>query len=173
MRRCANSHSRCNCTTVNFGWCAWLSRPSKRVFDMWTPLRSYATLSASNRATLGHWTMADAVDTAKPRVLVVDEETVAHLAANALAKAGFITEACSNGNSALTTVETGGADVVVCAVQMPGVDSMDLLRRMHARRPDIPVVMLAGDPSVHSAVAAMRQGAFDYVTKPFDDGALT
>jgi len=116
--------------------------------------------------------MADPVDTVKARVLVVDEATVAHLAANALSKAGFETEACSNGNAALATVETGGADVVVCSVQMPGVDSMDLLRRMHSRRPDVPVVMLAGDPSVHSAVAAMRQGAFDYVTKPFDDDAL-
>jgi len=55
---------------------------------------------------------------------------------------------------------------------MPGVDSMDLVRRMHARRPDVPVVMLAGDPSVHAAVAAMRQGVFGYVTKPFDDEAL-
>jgi DNA-binding NtrC family response regulator len=116
--------------------------------------------------------MADPAGTVKARVLVVDEETVAHLAANALTKAGFETEACSNGNIAFATVETGGADVVVCSVQMPGVDSMDLLRRMRSRRPDVPVVMLAGDPSVHSAVAAMRQGAFDYVTKPFDDEAL-
>jgi DNA-binding NtrC family response regulator len=116
--------------------------------------------------------MADPAGTVKARVLVVDEETVAHLAANALTKAGFETEACSNGNIAFATVETGGADVVVCSVQMPGVDSMDLLRRTRSRRPDVPVVMLAGDPSVHSAVAAMRQGAFDYVTKPFDDEAL-
>ena len=106
--------------------------------------------------------MADFVGTVKARVLVVDEETVAHLAANALTKAGFETAACSNSNTAFATVETGGADVVVCSVQMPGVDTMDLLRRMRARRPDVPVVMLAGDPSVHSAVAAMRQGAFDY-----------
>ena len=116
--------------------------------------------------------MADPVDTVKARVLVVDEETVAQLTISALRKAGFDTESCSNGNAALATVETGGADVVVCSMQMPGVDSMDLLRRMHARRPDVPVVMLAADPSVHSVVYAMRQGAFDYVTKPFDDEAL-
>jgi DNA-binding NtrC family response regulator len=116
--------------------------------------------------------MAEPVDTAKARVLVVDEETVAQLTINALRKAGFNTEGCSNGNTALATVETGGADVVVCSMQMPGVDSMDLLRRMHARRPEVPVVMLAADPSVHSVVYAMRQGAFDYVTKPFDDEAL-
>jgi DNA-binding NtrC family response regulator len=116
--------------------------------------------------------MAEAVDTVKARVLVVDEATVAQLTINALNKAGFETEGCSNGNTALATVETGGTDVVVCSMQMPGVDSMDLLKRMHARRPDVPVVMLAGDPSVLSAVAAMRQGAFDYVTKPFDDEAL-
>jgi DNA-binding NtrC family response regulator len=46
---------------------------------------------------------------------------------------------------------------------MSGVDSMDLLRRMLARRPDLPVVMLAGDPSVPSVVVAMRQRAFHYV----------
>lgn len=116
--------------------------------------------------------MADPVDTLKARVLVVDEATVAQLTIKALTKAGFETEGCFNGSTALATVETGGADVVVCSMQMPGVDSMDLLRRMHAQRPDVPVVMLAGEPSVLSAVAAMRQGAFDYVTKPFDDEAL-
>jgi two-component system, NtrC family, response regulator HydG len=139
---------------------------------MWTPLRGYATVGAAYRKTLSQQMMADTVDTVKARVLVVDEETVALLTISALRKAGFDTEGCSNGNSALATVETGGADVVVCSMQMPGVDSVDLLRRMRARRPDVPVVMLAGDPSVLSAVAAMRQGAFDYVTKPFDDGAL-
>ncbi len=139
---------------------------------MWTPLRSYATVRASNRASLSQRMMADPVDTVKARVLVVDEGTIAQLTINALRKAGFDTEGCSNGNTALATVETGGADVVVCSMQMPGVDSMDLLRRMHARRPDVPVVMLAADPSVHSVVYAMRQGAFDYVTKPFDDEAL-
>src|ERR1700685_3753071 len=77
--------------------------------------------------------MADPAGTVKARVLVVDEETVAHLAANALTKAGFETAACSNSNTAFATVETGGADVVVCSVQMPGVDTMDLLRRMRAQ----------------------------------------
>ena len=57
-------------------------------------------------------------------------------------------------------------------MQMPGVDSMDLLRRMQARRPDVPVVMLAGDPNVHAAIAAIPEGAFDCVPKPFDDESL-
>ena len=140
---------------------------------MWTPLRSYATLRTVNRLTMSQRMRADLVDTVKARVLVVDDETVVSLATKALTKAGFQTQACSNGNAALATVETGGIDVVVCSMQMPGVDSMDLLRRMQARRPDVPVVMLAGDPNVHAAIAAIPEGAFDYVTKPFDDEALT
>jgi DNA-binding NtrC family response regulator len=139
---------------------------------MWTPLRSYATLRTVNRATMSQRMMADPVDTVKARVLVVDDETVVSLATKALTKAGFETQACSNGNAALATVETGGADVVVCSMQMPGVDSMDLLRRMHARRPDVPVVMLGGDPSIHAAVPLIPEGAFDCVPKPFDDESL-
>lgn len=138
---------------------------------MWTPLRSYATLRTVNRATSQRM-MADPVDTVKARVLVVNDETVVSLATKALTKAGFQTQACSNGSAALATVETGGADVVVCSMQMPGVDSMDLLRRMHARRPDVPVVMLTGDPSVRAAVPVIPEGAFDCVLKPFDDEAL-
>ena len=49
---------------------------------------------------------------------------------------------------------------------------MELLRKVRLKRPDVPVVMLAGDPNVSSAVAAMRQGAFDYVTKPLDSEKL-
>ena len=130
---------------------------------MWTPLRSYATLRTVNRATMSQRMMADPVGTVKARVLVVDEETVARLTAKALTEAGFETAACSNGNTAFATVETGGADVVVCSVQMSGVDTMDLLRRMHARRARRTGRDARGDPSVHAAVAAMRQGAFDYV----------
>jgi CheY-like chemotaxis protein len=46
-----------------------------------------------------------------------------------------------------TSVNASETFMLVCSMQMPGVDSMDLLRQMHARRPDVPVVMLAGDPA--------------------------
>jgi two-component system, NtrC family, response regulator AtoC len=139
---------------------------------MWTLLRSYATVRPAKGATLRQWMVAEPVDTSKARVLIVEEEAVAQLAARALTKAGCECETSGNGESALSALEQRGADVVLCAVHVNGTDGLDFLRKVHSKRPDVPVVMLTGDPSVSTAVAAMRQGAFDYVTKPLDDEEL-
>ncbi len=145
---------------------------------MWTTLRSYATLGTSNRAGLGRWVMADAVENHRARVLVVDEEAVGRLAMKLLEQAGFECDYCPTGETALTTLAHTNADVVVSGVQIPGhngtpgIDGTELLSRLQARRPDIPVIMI-GDPSVSAAVAAMRHGAFDYVTKPLGGDELT
>jgi DNA-binding NtrC family response regulator len=139
---------------------------------MWTLLRNYATVRPTKGATLRQWMVAEPVDTSKARVLIVEEEAVAQLAARALTKAGCECETSGTGESALHALDQRGADVVLCAVHVNGTDGLDLLRKVHSKRPDIPVVMLTGDPSVSTAVAAMRQGAFDYVTKPLDDEEL-
>ena len=55
---------------------------------------------------------------------------------------------------------------------MPGMDGLELLRRLHAKRPALPVILITAHGSVPSAVAAMREGAFDYLTKPFDNDEL-
>jgi len=108
-----------------------------------------------------------------PRVLVVDdEERMAAVVAAALGRAGYVCETASGGEAALAALEARGADVVVSDVKMPGMDGLELLRRLHERRPELPVVLLTAHGSVASAVAAMREGAFDYVTKPFDNDDL-
>src|SRR5881409_1511624 len=56
--------------------------------------------------------------------------------------------------------------------KMPHMDGIELLRRLHARRPGLPVILVTAHGTVPSAVAAMREGAFDYVTKPFDNDEL-
>ncbi|MGH7932523.1 MAG: sigma-54-dependent transcriptional regulator [Candidatus Binataceae bacterium] len=117
--------------------------------------------------------MAEPVDSSRARVLVVEEEAVARMAAAALGKAGYDCETCRSLEAALATLEPRGADVVVCAVNAPAIDGIELLRQLRARRLDLPVILLTGDPSVGTAVAAMQQGAFDYVAKPFDCEALT
>ena len=145
---------------------------------MWTTLRSYATLGTSNRAGLGRWAMADAVENHRARVLVVDDETAGQLAVKLLSQAGYECDYCPTGETALTTLAHSNADVVVSGVQIPGhngtpgIDGTELLSRLQARRPDIPVIMI-GDPSVSAAVAAIRHGAFDYVTKPIVGDELT
>ena len=109
----------------------------------------------------------------KPRVLVVDdEERMASVVAMALARAGYECETCTGGDAALAAVDARGADVVVTDWRMPGMDGIELLRRLHAKRPALPVILITAHGSVPSAVAAMREGAFDYLTKPFDNDEL-
>ena len=69
-------------------------------------------------------------------------------------------------------IEARGADVVVTDLKMPEIDGIELLRRLRAARPALPVILLTAHGSVPSAVAAMRDGAFDYVAKPFDNDEL-
>jgi DNA-binding NtrC family response regulator len=108
-----------------------------------------------------------------PRVLIVDDEArMAAVVAAALGRAGYECEACGSGEAALAALEARGADVVVSDWKMAGMDGLELLRRVHARRADLPVILLTAYGSVPSAVAAMREGAFDYVTKPFDNDEL-
>jgi DNA-binding NtrC family response regulator len=107
------------------------------------------------------------------RILVVDDEArMAEVVAQALRRAGHECETCANGEAALAALDERGADVVVTDWKMPGMDGVELLRRLHARRPDLPVILLTAHGTVPAAVAAMREGAFDYVSKPFDNDEL-
>ena len=109
----------------------------------------------------------------KPRILIVDdEERMTGVVAMALERAGYECETCASGEAALAALQTRDADLVVTDWKMPQMDGIELLRRLHARQPRLPVVLLTAHGSVPSAVAAMREGAFDYVTKPFDNDEL-
>ena len=111
--------------------------------------------------------------TGAPRILVVDDEPrMAEVMAAALARAGYDCEVHSSGAAALVALDERGADVVVTDWKMPDMDGVALLHAMHARRPELPVILVTAHGSVPAAVAAMRQGAFDYVTKPFDNDEL-
>src|SRR5439155_7128748 len=72
----------------------------------------------------------------------------------------------------LAALEARGADAVVTDWKMPQMDGIELLRRLHAKRPGLPVILLTAHASIPSAVAARREGAFDYVTKPLDKDEL-
>jgi DNA-binding NtrC family response regulator len=109
----------------------------------------------------------------KERVLIVDdEERMADVVAMALRRAGYECEAQHSGADALRALEERGADVLVTDWKMPEMDGLELLRRVQAQRPNLPVILITAHGSVPSAVAAMREGAFDYVTKPFDNDEL-
>jgi DNA-binding NtrC family response regulator len=110
---------------------------------------------------------------AKGRILIVDDEFhSARAAASVLTKAGYQCETYPTVDAALAGLDYEGADVIVANMRMPGVDGMDLLKKVQAKEPDMTVVLSAPGPSAESAKAALKGGAFDYVTKPFDTDEL-
>ena len=107
------------------------------------------------------------------RVLVVDDkENMRRLVARIL-RDTFEVEEAEDGARALALVATRPYDVVVSDIRMPGADGFELLAAVKARDPATEVVLMTGYATVQDAVRAMKQGAFDYLEKPFDpDAAL-
>ena len=104
-------------------------------------------------------------------LIVENDEGAARSLAKAFEEVGYDTEICPSTDAALADVQQG-CEVIIAAVRGPGIDGLEMLRRLRARRHEVAVILLAADSSVTSAVAAMREGAFDYITKPFSADAL-
>ena len=118
--------------------------------------------------------MQDRNEQSKGRVLIVDDEFhAARAAASVLSQAGYECETYPTVESALLALDFEGADVIVANMRMPGVDGMDLLKKVHDKEPDMTVVLTAPGQSAESAKKALKGGAFDYVTKPFDTEELS
>jgi len=109
----------------------------------------------------------------RARVLIVDDEFhVARGAAKVLSQAGYECETCPTVEAALRALECKGADVIVADMRMPGMNGMDLLKKVQSKEPDLAVVLAVPLPAAESARAALRGGAFGCVTKPFDTDEL-
>ena len=109
----------------------------------------------------------------KPRVLVVDDEPrLGESLVTALERSGYNCGVCVSGEDALRFVAEHGVDLVVTDLRMPGMDGLELMRRLRQDLPELPILLMTAYGDVRSAVEAMRAGAFDYVTKPFDHEEL-
>jgi len=109
----------------------------------------------------------------KPRILIVDdEERMAAAIAVALERSGYECETATSGERALAAFEARGADCAITDWRMPGMDGLALLGRLRALDPKLPVILVTAHGDVPSAVAAMREGAFHYVLKPFDNDEI-
>jgi two-component system response regulator HydG len=107
------------------------------------------------------------------RILVVDDEPSARQGLEKLLmQEGFAVRIEADGAAALATAEEFRPDVVVTDLRMPRMDGMELLHRLRMHDRDLPVVVATAYGEVQSAVAAMRAGADDYLTKPIDIDAL-
>ncbi|MCY1016917.1 sigma-54-dependent transcriptional regulator [Pyxidicoccus sp. MSG2] len=104
----------------------------------------------------------------KPAVLVVDDkENMRKLFARILGDAYAVTEA-ADGTQALARLAEREFDVVVTDIQMPGADGFAVLREVKRRAPDTQVVLVTAYASIPKAVEAIKEGAYDYLSKPFD-----
>ena len=101
-------------------------------------------------------------------ILVVDDEpAVRDALARALASAGYEAELAADGERALDRLERRGVDAVVLDLLMPGVDGLEVCRRLRARGNAVPVLMLTARDAVGDRVAGLDAGADDYLVKPF------
>ena len=104
----------------------------------------------------------------KGRVLVADdEEDLRELYAQALIDAGHQVEVAPDTNTALATVGTAAIDVVVSDIVMPGLDGIAFLKAIHDEDPDLPVILVTGQPTLESVMRAMEYGAVQYLVKPW------
>jgi DNA-binding NtrC family response regulator len=107
-------------------------------------------------------------------VLVVDDEfSVRDSLEDWFEKDGYRTGSAKDANEALTKLQESSWDVVLLDIKMPGMDGMELQRHIHKIDPELVVIMITAYASVETAVQALKEGAFDYVTKPIDPDELS
>jgi len=101
-------------------------------------------------------------------LFVDDEEAIQRLFCKYMTNEALLIETASNGIEALKTLKTFPADIVITDVMMPKMDGLALLKEIKIRYPDIFVLILTGYGTIEDAVKAIKDGAYDYILKPFN-----
>ena len=101
-------------------------------------------------------------------LLADDEEEFLRTIIKRLSRRGIEAVGATRGEQALELMTESARDVVVLDVKMPGMDGLEVLKRIKTQWPNTEVIMLTGHASVEAAVEGMDRGAFDYLMKPAD-----
>ena len=110
----------------------------------------------------------------QPHILIIDDEPgIREGCRRALAPQGFSVQTAENGDEGLQIIETDGIDLALIDVMMPGIGGLELIARIHQHDPEIVCIIITGYATVELAVAALKQGAYDFLTKPFTTDDLT
>jgi DNA-binding NtrC family response regulator len=110
----------------------------------------------------------------KISILIVDDEvSVRDSLYSWFIEDGYRVESAENANTALTILENEAFDIVLADIKMPGMDGLEMLRRIKLLKSDSIVIVMTAFATVDTAVQALKDGAFDYITKPFDPDDLS
>ncbi len=110
----------------------------------------------------------------KISILIVDDEpSVRESLYSWFIEDGYVVDVAENAKKALALLETGSFDIILADIKMPGMDGLEMQRRIKALNKDSIVIIMTAFASVETAVRALKDGAFDYITKPFDPDDLS
>ena len=102
------------------------------------------------------------------RILIIDdEENMLHMLKTILSKEGYEIITAGNGIEGLEKIETNLFDTILCDLRMPEMDGLSFLKTVKVKNTDSTIIMMSAYGTIDLAVEAMKQGAYDYISKPF------
>lgn len=104
------------------------------------------------------------------RILIAeDEDSIRFVLTRALEGRGYHVRGFAEGLPALAALRSGGFDLAIVDIRLPDVSGLDLLARARDESLDVPFLVMTAESTMQNAIEAMKRGAFDYLTKPFDN----
>ena len=104
----------------------------------------------------------------KVKILVVDDEAIVRESlGDWLKDVGYQVFTAENGHEALEVIEKEKPGIMIADLVMPGMDGIELMKRAKAQQPKIEVIIITAYASIPTAITAMKEGAYDYIEKPF------
>jgi two-component system response regulator AtoC len=105
-------------------------------------------------------------------LIVDDDQNIRKVLKDLLEKDGFHTLTANDVDTALPIIEKQDLDLIITDLKMPGKSGMDLITLSRERKPAVPIIMITAFGNIEAAVTAIKKGAFDFITKPFDESEL-
>ena len=105
-------------------------------------------------------------------LIIDDDQSIRTSCRQVLSRSNYVVEVAADGHEGLELMKKRAFDILILDLKMPGIDGMDVLKRMETVSPDTIVIVITGYATVESAVQAMKAGAYDFVPKPFTPDEL-